>query len=291
MEEISAVIATLNSERTIGKCIESVLRNGLAEVVIVDGGSKDNTLQIAGRYPSTKIFDVEGNIAYAKDTGWRMAGGSLVLFIDADAYIDYGTVHSLIPHLSDESVAGVSCRVSCANPSKFWARMRDLDFKILYRQIFRDSMVVRCPTEPTMCGLFRRKALEDVDGFDLDYPYAEDMKLLNKLESRGYLVKMVYEPTVYHYHRESLKDVCKQFYRHGYGRGLLVGETRERFYLKRNLIKLLLNFLKVTVEIRSVLVLAYPIYRLFTELSFILGYVRGRRSRVQLRNIPAQQKG
>jgi glycosyltransferase involved in cell wall biosynthesis len=281
LEEISAVIATLNCERTIGKCIESLLRNGLAEIVLVDGGSEDNTLQIAGRYPYVKIFGLKGDIAYAKDTGWRRAEGSLILFMDADAYIEDGTVRNLIPHLSDKSVAGVSCRVSCANPSNFWAKMRDLDFKIFYSQIFRDSMVARCPAEPTMCGIFKRKALEDVNGFDLDYPYAEDLKLIKKLEDRGYWVKMVYEPTVYHYHRESLREVCRQFYHHGYGRGLLVGETGMRFYSKRNPIKLLLNFLKVAGENRSPTVLAYPIYRVFTELSFILGYIRGRESRAR----------
>ncbi|MGQ9542834.1 MAG: glycosyltransferase [Candidatus Bathyarchaeia archaeon] len=279
-EGISAVVATLNCERTIGKCIESILMNGLGEIVLVDGGSKDDTLRIAGRYPFVKIVrDIKGGIAHHKDAGWRKARGLLILFIDADTYIEDGTVQKLIPHLDDESVAGVSCRVSCANPHKFWAEMRDLDFKIFYSRLFKDSRVVRCPADPTVCGLFKRKALEDIDGFDLTYSYAEDLKLITKLERIGYWVKMVYDPAVYHYHRESLRDVCKQFYRHGYGRGLFVGETRGRFYLRRNPIQLLLSFLEIVAEHRSPTLMVYPIYRLFTEASFLLGYVLGRLSR------------
>ena len=49
MATISIVLATFNEEKNIRECLNSV--KGLAdEIVIVDGGSKDKTVQIANEY-------------------------------------------------------------------------------------------------------------------------------------------------------------------------------------------------------------------------------------------------
>jgi len=280
LKGISAVVATLNSEKNIKRCIESILSNGLNEIVLVDGGSSDRTITIAEKYPAVKIIkNVKGGRPSQKDAGWRVAEGSLILFMDSDTYIDDGTVSALLPYLKDEALAGISCRVACANPQNILARLRDFDFELFYSELFRESRVAEAPADPTGCGLFKRRALEEIDGFDLEYPYAEDLKLLHRLQRKGYRVQMTYTPVVYHHHRENLKGVCEQFYWHGYGRGMLVEETRQKFYLKRNPIKLMSRFLKTATKKDTKLIPLYPIYRAFVEVAFLLGYAHGRTSR------------
>jgi len=141
---------------------------------------------------------------------------------------------------------------------------------------FKTGSVVDCVTDPTICGLFRRAALEDVNGFDLDYPYAEDLKLLQKLRSKEYRVLMVYEPCVYHYHREGWRDVLRQLYHHGIGKGILIEETRQESYSRKKLVKLIRQFLRNGPKAGSGIFLAYPLFRLATEAAFFIGYLRGR---------------
>jgi len=54
---VSVVVISKNSGQTIGECLESVARNRPSEVIVVDGGSTDSTLEIAARYRERIIHD------------------------------------------------------------------------------------------------------------------------------------------------------------------------------------------------------------------------------------------
>jgi glycosyltransferase involved in cell wall biosynthesis len=285
---LSAIVTSLDNEETIGKCLESILSNKPDEIIVVDGGSSDRTLEIASSFHKVAILRGVRGIAKAKDLGWRTARSELVLFLDADAYIAPDTVDRLRSHLPSPEIAGVSCRVACANAQKLLPRLRDFDFYLTYREEFSASTVIDCVVDPTICGLFRRSALQDVDGFDLGYPYAEDLKLLQKLREKGYRVLMVYDPPVYHYHREKCLDLCRQVYHHGIGRGILIEETKQQFYGRKNPTRLAMQYLRSGLKAGSLgTFLVYPLYRMLTETAFFVGYVRGRES---ARRNPARMK-
>ena len=92
---ISVVIATYNSERTIGRCLANV-RNQIypqdkIEIIICDGGSTDSTRQIAKQY-KTQIISIDKrlqNAEYNKSIGLTKAKGEIFFLLDHD---------NIIPH-------------------------------------------------------------------------------------------------------------------------------------------------------------------------------------------------
>ena len=89
--KVSFVLATYQGEKTIKKCLDSVFSQNyskkLFEVLVLDGGSKDNTVGIAKKYPirffknPKKYSEGEG---MGKAQGFNKARGEIVIFIDQD---------------------------------------------------------------------------------------------------------------------------------------------------------------------------------------------------------------
>ena len=77
--EISIIIATFNSERTLGKVLESIKKQTFPkdklEILVVDGGSYDKTLKIARMYKCKIIKNPMVEPLTAKYLGFLKASG------------------------------------------------------------------------------------------------------------------------------------------------------------------------------------------------------------------------
>jgi glycosyltransferase involved in cell wall biosynthesis len=89
---ISIIIPVYNAEKFIGRAIDSVLAQTYKdfEVIIVDDGSTDNSLDICQSYKDQRIhvfFKHHEGVGIARNKGLRIARGELIFFLDADDYI------------------------------------------------------------------------------------------------------------------------------------------------------------------------------------------------------------
>ena len=84
---ISVAIITLNEERNIRACLESV--KWADEVIVVDSESTDGTVNVAKRY-TPNVFAIKKDVPDAnvnKDFGMKKATGDWILFLDADEIV------------------------------------------------------------------------------------------------------------------------------------------------------------------------------------------------------------
>lgn len=93
MNSISIVIPTLNSEKVLYECLKSIdgqdYPKEKIEVIIVDGGSTDRTLEIAKRFNVNKILENPKKTGEAgKAVGVKETKGEVVAFIDSDNILD-----------------------------------------------------------------------------------------------------------------------------------------------------------------------------------------------------------
>ncbi len=82
----SVIIPALNEERNIGNCIKKVKEqiSKDTEIIVVDGYSKDRTVEIAENLGAKVLFEKKPTISAGRDTGLRNAKGEIVLFVDSD---------------------------------------------------------------------------------------------------------------------------------------------------------------------------------------------------------------
>ncbi|MBI3307221.1 MAG: glycosyltransferase family 2 protein [Candidatus Omnitrophica bacterium] len=83
--KISVAIITLNEERNIADCLETV--RWADEIVLVDSGSTDRTLEIASQFTHHVYEESFKNFASQKNAALKRVRGEWIFFIDADERI------------------------------------------------------------------------------------------------------------------------------------------------------------------------------------------------------------
>ncbi|GMA56841.1 hypothetical protein GCM10025858_13440 [Alicyclobacillus sacchari] len=85
---LSACLITKDEEFTLSRCLES-LTGVVDEIIVVDTGSKDKTVDIARDHGAKVYFhEWDGDFATARNAALERASGEYVLVIDADEFLD-----------------------------------------------------------------------------------------------------------------------------------------------------------------------------------------------------------
>jgi len=211
--KVSIIVATLNSERTIDECLKAIFElnypKDFLEITVVDGCSKDATLEIAQKYP-VKVVSAPLNAPAAYNYAMKIVSNDVLGFIDSDAKVEKEWLNKVIAYLDDPQVAGVSGGIETWNTENAWARSIGYDLKNRYARL--KKYVVRVAT---MNLLLKKSVIEAVGGFDENLPSQYDTDLGFRITSRGY--KILFEPSAqcYHFNRSTVSGYFRQQLQYG----------------------------------------------------------------------------
>ncbi len=110
--KISIALITLNEEANLPRTLESVqplVRDGQGEIIVVDSGSIDRTMEIARSYGAKFFSEPWKGFAAQKNSAMEKAAGDWVLQLDADEVLE--------PDLADEIRSAVN---ATENPAGYW---------------------------------------------------------------------------------------------------------------------------------------------------------------------------
>ena len=120
---ISIIVPVYNSELYINRCLDSLLKQTYKniEIVIVDDGSKDNSLQLIKDYANKdsriKVYTQSNQgPSVARNTGLDNSTGKYIMFVDADDFIDKNMVANMVEVIKDDKNTLVLC-----DNSEIWA--------------------------------------------------------------------------------------------------------------------------------------------------------------------------
>jgi glycosyltransferase involved in cell wall biosynthesis len=89
---LSVAIPVLDEEELIGDCLEALRQQSdpVDEIIVVDNGSTDGTVDIARASGVTVIEEPRRGITYARNAGFATATGDILARIDADTFVSGG---------------------------------------------------------------------------------------------------------------------------------------------------------------------------------------------------------
>jgi glycosyltransferase involved in cell wall biosynthesis len=84
--KVSIIVPTLNEEKYIGSLLSDIAEQTIeaAEIIIVDGRSKDGTVSVVERFPNVDLLIGSPPVAGQRNLGGRKARGDVLVFLDAD---------------------------------------------------------------------------------------------------------------------------------------------------------------------------------------------------------------
>lgn len=179
MIKFSIITVCLNSEKTIKRCLESVLNQSFKnfEHIVIDGVSNDRTLQIVRDYKGVIcVSEKDKGIYDAMNKGANLAKGEFILFLNSD--------DELLPDFlfeCDKLIDGVDFISSGINMV-----FTDRVSKWIPKALNNHNFIWRMPI-PHAGLIVKESAFKEIGGFDLNFKITSDFDFIVKLLKGKYL--------------------------------------------------------------------------------------------------------
>lgn len=215
---VTVIISAYNEQGSIAACLDSltVQTYPSIEIIVVDDGSTDETVDVVQRYGVTLLRQEHQGPARARNLGARIASGDILIFLDADQTFPPDFIQKLVEPIGEgETICTDFETEYVSNPSNKWAICWNINNGIPLPRRHPLDM----PRQRTALRAVLKSEFLNVGGYD-DVGYGEDLTLCPKLG-----VKAIAAPGAicYHANAESLREV---FYEgRWYGKGQQVPKT------------------------------------------------------------------
>jgi cellulose synthase/poly-beta-1,6-N-acetylglucosamine synthase-like glycosyltransferase len=223
---VSIIIPTRNEEKNIFRVLSSIKslnypKNKL-EILIVDGNSKDKTVEIAKDNGARVIFNRKKIRGAGCRIGVKKAKGEIIAFTDADCTVPKNWIKDLIPYLNDTSVACVGGPNITPKDDVLFAKAVGNVLVLLTsvgaRYGLTSKEVIEVYHNPGCNAIYRKEAILDVGNFNSLLMTCEDEELDFRIIKKGYKILFTPKVSVNHYRRPTYKKLLVQSYRFAFGR-------------------------------------------------------------------------
>jgi glycosyltransferase involved in cell wall biosynthesis len=174
---VSVIITNYNYEKYVGHAIESVIRQDYRnkEIIVVDDGSTDNSIEIISKFEKNIIFirKPNGGISSARNAGYLAANGFYISYLDADDYWEPSKLTKQVVSLQISKNQLTYCRMNIFQEENELQQVSVESREGDFRSIFQNEP--GCTPFPPSSVMMTKKLARLVGEWDVDlFRAAED---------------------------------------------------------------------------------------------------------------------
>jgi len=203
---VSVIIPTFNSDRFLEKCLSSLRRQTYQamELIVVDDGSTDRTVEIAERFGCRVIRNLRSGRTEAKNRGVFESRGQYFFFADSDMEFTPRVVAECVETMREDSKIGGVVVPERSVGDNFWVKVRD----------FERSFYTGSPVESAR--FFPAHLVKEVGGFEENLVFFEESTLPYKIQTSGFKVAARICSVIFHHEENfSLAHWLQKKFRYG----------------------------------------------------------------------------
>jgi len=203
LPKVSVIIPAYNEEKSIARTIESIIASDYPknkfEIIVVDDGSKDKTLEIAKKYKSkiVKIFTKKnGGKGTALNFALKKVTGEIIFSMDADTFATPRSVREMTRYFKNPEVMSVSPSMLIYQPKGPLQRIQQAEylFGLFIRKAF--SSVNAIHVTPGAFSAYRKTFFDKYGGYD-EKNITEDLEMSLRIQYMGYNIEYSPESPAY----------------------------------------------------------------------------------------------
>ncbi len=173
--KISVIIPTLNEEKTLLNTLQTVLVESDIEVLVIDGGSQDNTLELAKKWGVKAFVSINSGKAIQMNYGASLATGDILLFLHGDTLLPRSYGNIIREKMQNQSVIAGAFQLSINSQSQ--------TLRLIEKIVNWRSHWLSLPYGDQ--GLFiKASTFRKIGGFK-PIPIMEDFELIQRLKKLG----------------------------------------------------------------------------------------------------------
>lgn len=263
---VSVVIPTLNSENTLLRCLNSVFVQTYKniEVILVDGGSRDKTLQIAEDL-NVKIIELNiPSMTKQTNVGIVNSSGKYIYRLDSDVVLSPTVIEECVQKCNIENCGGVATYWGPDESISFWAKIRKFE-KDCYKY---DS-------KRNVARFYKKEIIEKIGGYNDYLTAGEDYDVQNRLLSNECIVLFAESEGLHLGEPKRLSDIIRKSYHYGKTLNRFLSQNRENGIIQISPVRMSLIKEWRKFILHPVLSLGFIFYEFVVYSSSIAGFAMG----------------
>ena len=271
MFSVNVVMRTFNNDDIVGQTLSALFSqiNVKCELLVIDSGSTDKTLDILKKYPHNliEIKNTEYIPGKVLNMGAKKSKTSNVVFLNSDTVmLEKDTLYKLCLDFENNNLDAAYAR-QVARPDAF------PEVKESYLKSFpilkQDKPNWITLSAPLM--IIKKDVVLDNPFYDKSWG-SEDTELGKRLIEKGYNVDYISKALVMHSHNYTLKQLFNRSFVEGEANAFIYNEKFSYFKLLKNILKKVLSFGYVNFKYKSL-----RCFNILYPISEVLGYSKGLR--------------
>jgi len=180
---VSIIIPVFNAEKYIGQCLSALQAldypKDRYEVLLIDNGSTDGTIEIIKKYPVRLFLLPKVTISRLRNAGAAKARGDILAFTDADCLPPHLWLKEAVELLKNKGVGAVGCWYALPAQTVFWERVWNAHMSS------RRFKVGAIDWVPSGNFIVSKEVYQLIGGFNEALTTSEDVDICQRIQKEG----------------------------------------------------------------------------------------------------------
>jgi glycosyltransferase involved in cell wall biosynthesis len=208
---ISVIIPAYNEERLIGECMDSIwdsdFPKGKIEIIVIDDGSTDKTVQIAEEKGARVLKQNHKGAGAARNLGVSKAKGGIIISMDADQLLHKNFLKEIERVFKDKKIGGITPKEIAISKDDFISK--SILVSTEWVRVDEKEMVSGDEHLGDVVRALRKNLFIEAKGMDTSLGFYDDA-IASRIRDMGYRTINFPEAVLYHYCPLTLKSVASQ---------------------------------------------------------------------------------